>query len=405
MLRALMISDVYFPRVNGVSTSIATFRSELATLGLEVPLAAPAYGLGEADEPDLLRLRARRVPFDPEDRLIATAAVRALWPRLAERRLDLVHVQTPFVAHREGVRLARAFGVPVVATYHTHFEQYFEHYLPWLPKRPLRALARAIARRQAAAVDRWIVPSTAMRETLERYGVRCRIEVLPTGVRLEEFAHGDGRRFRARHGIAPERPLLLHVGRLGHEKNVLFLLEVLAALWRRLPDALLLFAGEGPARRDLEERARELHLSRNVQFLGYLDRAGDLADCYRAGDLFLFASKTETQGLVLLEAMASSLPVVALAEMGTRDLLATGRGARVVEEKPAHFVAAILDLLGDRRERQRLAGEARTVASDWTAREMGKRLAELYGDLAASHALDRTAAALSRVRRPFSAAL
>jgi len=381
-----MLSDVYFPRVNGVSTSIATFRRELAALGHRVTLVAPAYGPADPAEPDLLRAPARRIPFDPEDRLLRRTALRDLAMVAAHGGVDLVHVQTPFVAHGEGVRLARALGVPVVETYHTHFEQYFEHYLPFFPRRLLRALARSLARRQGNAVDRLIVPSRAMQEVLTAYGVKTPLAILPTGLSRAEFAGGNGARFRAAHGIPAERPLLLHVGRLGHEKNVLFLLEVFAALVRERPDALLLFAGEGPARPALERRARELGVSAQVVFVGYLERRAALLDCYRAADVFLFASRTETQGLVLLEAMALGVPIVTTAELGTRDLLAAGRGARVVAEKRSHFVAAILEILGDRAERERLGREGRELARQWSSEALAERLVALYRGLLAARA-------------------
>ena len=147
-MTVLYLSDVYFPRVNGVSTSIATFRRELELRGVAVPLLCPGYsGRGEAGiarpaEARLVRLDGFRVPFDPEDRWVPARRFRAAESRLPA--FDLVHVQTPFAAHRAGVDLARRRGVPVVETYHTYFEHYFEHYLPFLPAGLCRRLARRL---------------------------------------------------------------------------------------------------------------------------------------------------------------------------------------------------------------------------------------------------------------------
>lgn len=134
-LRVLMLSDVYFPRINGVSTSIASFRGALQRQGHSVTLVCPGYPLGQVDEPGVLRIASRAVPGDPEDRMMRYRELLALAAPLAEQAFDLIHVHTPFVAHHAGIRLGRRLGVPVVATYHTLFEEYLHHYVRWLPRR------------------------------------------------------------------------------------------------------------------------------------------------------------------------------------------------------------------------------------------------------------------------------
>src|SRR5258706_5482241 len=141
-MKILMIPDVYFPGVKGLSTSIQTFRSDLADLGHEVALIAPAYPAQYAEDSYTLRVASRFVPLDPEDRMMKPREVRALLPRLREKRYDLVHIQTPFVAHYLGIEIADALGLPRVETYHTFFEEYLFHYVPVVPKSVLRALSR-----------------------------------------------------------------------------------------------------------------------------------------------------------------------------------------------------------------------------------------------------------------------
>ena len=171
-MRILYLSDVYFPRVNGVSTSIQTFRRELEALGHEIIVVAPDYGQPTALNDRVIRIPARRVPLDPEDRLMHSAALRTLPERAELRGIDLVHVQTPFAAHYAGLRIARELGVPVVATYHTFFEEYLYHYAPFAPRAWMRAFARIFSRRQGNQVDALVVPSRAMHAALTAYGVR-----------------------------------------------------------------------------------------------------------------------------------------------------------------------------------------------------------------------------------------
>ena len=375
-MRVLMVSDVYFPRVNGVSTSIETFRRTLAGQGVEVRLVVPRYG-DEPDEPGIVRVAGRPVWGDPEDRLVGWQAMhRAV--REAAAECDLIHVQTPFVAHYAGLKAARTLGLPVIATYHTLFEEYLQHYARFLPAGLLRGQARAFSRRQCNALDAVVVPSTAMRQRLQSYGVTVPMQVLPTGIPLAQFAAGDGPAFRRRHGIAEGRRMALFVGRVAHEKNIGFLLEALVHARCQQPDLLLVIAGEGPAMGELKQQAQALGVHDAVKFIGYLDRARALPDCYAAADVFVFASRTETQGLVLLEAMAAGLPVIALSEMGTTDILAPGRGAF----SPPAEAAAFGDMLGHFMAHpaawQHLQDEAPAYAREWSDAAMAERLAQLY---------------------------
>lgn len=378
-IRVLQVSDVYFPRVNGVSTSMETFRTALSVQGVSVQLVVPRYG-SEADEPGVLRVPGRPVPRDPEDRLVHRRAMNHATLHAATG-CDLIHIQTPFMAHPAGIRAARALGLPVIATYHTLFEEYLEHYAPFLPGRWLRGLARRISRYQCNSLDAVIVPSSAMRRRLEDYGVTTPIHVLPTGIPLSRFSAGDGQAFRARHDIAQARPVALYVGRVAFEKNIVFLLEAMAQALVTQPDLLLLITGDGPAVPELKAKAQELGMAHAVRFLGYLDRHTELQDCYAAADVFVFASRTETQGLVLLEAMAMGLPVIALAEMGTQDILQAGKGCVVPKPEPADFAQAMLALLADPARRNHLAREARHYAQSWSDSAMARQLLSLYQQL------------------------
>lgn len=379
-VRVLMISDVSFPRVNGVSTSIATFRQSLAELGHETTLVAPSYGEPCAD-PTVVSIRSRQVPFDPEDRLMSARAVKRLEARFKAEEYDVVHIHTPFVAHYTGVALARRLGIPVVETYHTFFEEYLHHYAPVLPTWLTRRVARGTTVSQCRAVDALVVPSPQMLAKLRDYGVTTRAEVLPTGIDTARFRGGDGQRFRAVHGIPADRPLMVHISRVAHEKNIDFIIHMLPFVLRSIPNALLVIAGEGPALAHLRALVTRLGLDGSVQFVGYLDRQSSLLDCYRAGDVFVFASRTETQGLVLLEALALGIPVVSTAVMGTADVLKDAKGALVVPEEPEIFATAVVRVLRESGLREQLRAVAPADAHAWSATAMAERLVALYASL------------------------
>lgn len=222
------------------------------------------------------------------------------------------------------------------------------------------------------------VPSQAMLSVLRAYGIKTLAEVVPTGIELGQFSRGDGAAFRTRYQIEPHRPLLVHVGRLAYEKNVEFLLRVMVRVKARCPEVLLAVAGEGPARTMLEGLARELGVAEQVRFVGYLARDGSLEDCYSAGDVFIFASRTETQGLVLLESMALGTPVVSTAVMGTAEVLKQGEGCLIAEEDEAEFAEAVLRLLENPELRSDLSAAARRYAQGWSAPALAEHMLGFY---------------------------
>jgi glycosyltransferase involved in cell wall biosynthesis len=378
-VRVLFISDVYFPRVNGVSTSVRTFRHDLAACDVETVLVAPDYGLFDTEpEEGVVRVAATGVVGDPEDRRMRWGALTRALENLASDDFNLVHIHTPFVAHYAGVRAARRLKIPCVATYHTFFEEYLHHYIPVLPRALGRTLARRFTRSQCRDVAALIAPSEPMRDVLLEYGVTTPIHIVPTGLAAHRFQPGNGARFRAAHDLPADRPLMLYIGRVAHEKNIDFLVRVFAQVRSSVPNALFVIAGEGPARESLRQLVASLGFAQHVHFVGYLDRDTALLDCYAAADVFVFASRTETQGLVLLEAMAQGAPVVSTAKLGTRSILKEESGALIVDEEVDAFAATTARVLTDRQLRATLARQGRTYAREWASLAMARRLTELY---------------------------
>lgn len=389
-MRILMISDVFFPRINGVSTSIKSFRDELIKQGHQVTLIAPQYpgsdNLQYTDDADIIRIKSRQVIFDPEDRLMNKKHIFRHLEKLKKNNFDVLHIHTPFLAHYAGLKLARLLNIPTVETYHTYFEEYLFHYIPFLPRRWLKTLARNFTRSQCNKVNAVIVPSTAMQETLSGYGVNNQCStIIPTGLNLEEFRGGNALQFRHKHDIPAERPLLVHIGRVAHEKNIDFLLHMVDTLRHSLPDILLVITGEGPALNHLKTLSHQLRIHNHVKFIGYLSRENELLDCYRAGDVFVFASHTETQGLVILEAMACGTPVVSLAKMGTIDILRPQKGALIAEDNPAEFAEKVKQLLADPALHEHMSKEAVEYARTWSTQTMTHKLLEFYLQVMNNH--------------------
>lgn len=393
-MKILLVSDVYFPRVNGVSTSIKTFVEQIQALGHEVHLLAPDYSTFhqpmEEQEAWLKRIPARKIFFDPEDRLMKFSALNALMPSLVAEKYDLVHIHTPFIAHYAGLKIAKALNVPCVETYHTFFEDYLHHYLPWIPQSIARNLARMISKQQCNAVDAIVAPSKPMLDVLRSYGVKADAEVIPTGLQAASFNQSGQVDFREKYHIPNDRPMLLYVGRVAFEKNIDFLLGVVHMLKEETPEILLVITGEGPAEASLHQQVKKLGIEHNVKFIGYLDRETELNACYRAADIFVFASTSETQGLVILEAMAQGTPVVAIAELGTASILIEGRGALIALEETLDFAQKVQQLLQDPIRRKNLGLKALQYAQEeWTAQIQAERMVAFYAKRMQKHQFKR----------------
>ena len=384
-MKILFISDVYFPRVNGVSTSIRTFVAQMQNIGHTVHLIAPDYGVKTPDEAWIKRIPARKIFFDPEDKLMKYGAAIDRLTELRQEQYDIVHIHTPFVAHYLGLKLAHLLNVPVVETYHTFFEDYLHHYLPIIPKSIARSLARFVSRRQCNAVDAIISPSQPMLDVLRDYGVKSKANVVPTGLQAHSFEKANGKNFREKYGIALDRPMGLFVGRVAFEKNISFLLRTWVEVIKRQSDALLVIAGEGPAEKSLHALGKALNLEDNLKFIGYLDRETELNACYAAADIFVFSSLSETQGLVLLEAMAQGAPVVAIAELGTKSILVEGKGALIAPENELVFAEKVNALLSNKTLRNKLSKAALSyVKTNWTDKAQTIRMIDFYKDIATS---------------------
>jgi len=235
-----------------------------------------------------------------------------------------------------------------------------------LPQGWLRFAARRLSFHQCHQLDALIVPSRIIADTLQRYGVRTACRVISTGLAPELFAQpASADDFRQRYGLPAKAPLLLFVGRVAFEKNIRFLIDMLPGVLAKHPQARLVITGEGPALEALKRHAQQSGVAEAVVFIGYLERSGPLQDAYRAADVFVFASRTETQGLVLLEAMALGTPVVSTAVMGTREVLVDGEGCLIADDNHQDFTCKVNQLLSHGSQRTALGARGQAYAAQW----------------------------------------
>jgi glycosyltransferase involved in cell wall biosynthesis len=372
LVRVGFFTECYKPIVNGVVASIDALHDGLRARGVEVTTIAPHFPRFVDDVRDVVRIPSLPLPTQTAYRL-CLPYLNAV-DRRRVRGLDIVHAHSPFVTGWMGASYARRHRIPLVFTYHTRLDAY-AHYAPFDRGTTERAMSE-LTRRYANWADAVVVPTHAMEIRLRELGVRAPIAVVPSAIDVERFAAGRRSALvRARLGADGDAPLALVVSRLGMEKNVELALDALA----HFAELRLAVVGEGPHRAALEERARRLGVGERVRFTGALARER-LPDVYASVDAFVFPSTTDTQGLVLVEALAAGLPVIAADSEASRDVLA-GAG-RLVPQDPAALAGAIRDALAAGHDQSAV----HLAFSRFTVEVQTRRILELYREVLAARA-------------------
>lgn len=352
-----------------------------AMMSSEVLVVAPRYGAGQGDAEEGIE----RVPSISFGRDAEFRMANIFLPRVARRvrsfSPDVIHLHHPFWLGSLGLWLARRMGIPAIYTYHTRFEHY-AHYVP-VPGRLFRNLiSHALIKRFANKCFGVVVPTPSAREYLRTIGVKSRVVVQPTGIEYEAFSSVESSEvedLRRDLGLGKE-PVLVSVSRLSKEKNIHFMLDAVAALARRVDAPFrFLLVGEGDDREELEHRAEALGL-RDVVLMPGAVPADRMPVYYQLGDVFLFASTTETQGMVLLEAMAAGLPVVAVRSSGIDDLVQNGENGFKTAEDRDEWSARVQELIGDHDLRERLSRNARSFARGYDVEHFAREILAFYAE-------------------------
>lgn len=380
-MRVGLFTNNYLPFRGGVTTAVETLRQGLETEGHQAWVFAPAWGSGQVDPPFVFRYPSAPAPTYPGF-AVPLPFSRRLRRAACALELDVFHAQHPFLLGVTARRLARAEGRPLVFTYHTRYEKY-AHYVP-LPERLVAAAAVRLASRFADSADLVIAPSARIAESLGEAGVRVPISVVPTGVPLDLFCPGDRGEARRTLNLPDEARLCLYVGRLDREKSVERVLEAFGSIADAVSGARLLLVGQGSHEGSLKRLAAASPARAVIDFPGSVAREA-LPPYYRAADLFLFSSETETQGLVLAEAHACGLPAVAVRASGVDEVVRDGETGILTKRDAQDLADAAIGLLLDAPRRLAMGRTARELAErDFSAAHQVKVMAGLYGRLCRS---------------------
>ena len=385
-LNIALFTNTYKPHVGGVARSVAAFRDEFRRAGHRVLVVAPTFPDMPPEE-DVVRVPALQ-NFNASDFSVALPLPSGLSATLEAFAPDVIHAQHPFLLGMTAVRAARTFAVPLVFTHHTRYEEY-THYVP-VDSPVLKTFVIELATRYANLADRVIAPSESIRDLLVARGVTAPVQVIPTGVYVQQFAGGDRAGARRRWGLPADAFVVGHMGRLAEEKNIGFLAAAVAGFLARGENRYFLVVGSGDAAEALCTRFREAGLEDRLVRCGVLEGQA-LADAMNAMDVFAFASRSETQGMVLTEAMAAGLPVVALDAPGAREVVRDGENGRLLADAEQDAFADALQWV-----QARVAGDdgvlvsgARATAEAFSMARSAEQAISCYRELQRRSGADR----------------
>ena len=379
-----MFTNTYLPHVGGVARSVSISAEDLREMGHNVLVVAPTFpdnyespeDANDYEEGGVLRMPAIQ-NFNGSDFSVRIPIPFYINERIDEFQPDIIHSHHPYLLGDSAMRAARKRGLPLIFTHHTLYEEY-THYVT-SDSEAMKRFASVLSTEYANLCSRVVAPSGSIRSLIRERGVKTPVSVVPTGVDTAFFQSGDGSSFRRMNGIPEDVPVIGHLGRLAPEKNLSFLAESIVRVVRENRQIRFLVAGEGPSQKEIVHIFRREGVEKSLVMPGKLT-GNSLADAYAAMDLFVFSSKSETQGMVLAEAMAAGVPVVALDASGVREVLKDGENGRLLDKDADEnmFASETLQILTNKEQMERWRSGAFETGSMFDRKQCAKDLHELY---------------------------
>lgn len=370
-----MFADCYRPSINGVVSAIAALKKELEKQGHAVYLFAPYFKGYTENEQHIFRFFSIAYPFQKEHRLSFPFPLKN-FEIIPSLKLDILHLHTPFPVGMMGLYTAKKYKLPAVFTHHTLWEKYV-HYFPILPIKFAKAAAVFICKNFANKCQIVIAPSTGVKNTFASQGVVKKIEILPSGINYNLFANGKSPEFYKNYPRLKNKKILAYCGRLGKEKNIEFLFRAFKLINKQFPETHFILIGDGPERKNLEDYSKEQGFSESVSFMGYFDQP-KIADALSASYLFIFASVTETQGLVIQEAFAAGCPPVAVSSTGVEDAIINCEDGYLTSLGEKEFAEKTISLIKNNTLRNNFAFNGKDKVKKYSIENTAKKTLEIY---------------------------
>jgi len=390
-MKIAIFTDSYWPRINGITVSVDYFSYALAKMGHDIIIVCPEYPtdsiLKMDDKPTedyvnrvkVLRTPSNQTIFSSEDFVLKKRMFFWVAKQLDDFKPDIIHVNCE-VSSDLAFNYAARRKIPVTYTLHTIWEDYVDHYLPLVPSPVLRVIVHFWRKAIFRGLNSIIVPSVQIQDfIMKEHRLKIPCYIIPTGIDKRLFIKSAETINEAREKFVKLYPklknkkILLFVGRISNEKNVSFILDIAPRVLEKHPEATFVLAGDGQDFKFYNEEAAKRGLEGHFTFTGFLSRQ-DVSLIYNISSIFIQPSRTETQGLVTIEAMMSGLPVVAIGAMGTINVMGGDNGGFMTRDDKDEFTRRIFDLLEDEALYKKKSAEARSLSENWTIEKAAAKL-------------------------------
>lgn len=380
-MKICMFTNTYLPHVGGVARSVSFFAEDLRKRGHQLMIIAPTFpGCEEHDRTEAGIFRVPAIQkFNGSDFSVRIPSPFLVDEQIDSFRPDIIHSHHPYLLGDAALRAARRRNLPLLFTHHTLYEEY-AHYLSENPDN-MKRFAVFLSTNYANLCDRVIAPSESIRDLIRERGVDVPVTVIPTGTDIPFFAQGEGKGFRRKYDIPETSFVIGHLGRLAPEKNLDYLAKALVPVLKKEKDSRFLVAGAGPSADNIAQIFHGSGIRNRLVLTGKVT-GQDLADAYQAMDIFAFSSLSETQGMVLTEAMAAGVPVIALDAPGAREVVRDGKNGRLLDRDAGEdqFADAVLDAMRESEKMLLWIKNAEKTALSFGRKKTVEKLQQLYAD-------------------------
>ena len=375
-MRIAHFTNTYLPVMSGVVRSVSTFRQAQIALGHTVFIFAQDTPRYKDTEPFIFRYPALNIPVRNYPVTIPVSPL-IDWV-LPILKPQVLHAHHPAPMGTAASDKADKLGVPLVFTHHTRYQDYMQYM--GLPDELMRDILKRLLGDYMQKCHHIIAPSQSIKKMIaETYGIRERVTVIPTGIDLEPYRQADRTAVRAKLGWQENETIIISIGRLADEKNFETLIRAAGIVMQTHDNVRLVLIGEGPDQKDLQKVAKTIGASDRVDFLGRIPYE-EVPAYLKAADIFGFASVTETQGLVTMEAMAAGLPVAAVDATGTADIVSHDKNGLLTENSPEALADALKRLIASQDEVGRFREQALSTAESFEQMTTARRLMDVYAE-------------------------
>ena len=376
-LRIGLFTDTYAPQVNGVSISLQLVSEGLQRRGHQVTIFAPRIPGYEDNQPGVMRLPSLKYLNNPPIYVAVLGTPRSTWS-LTRKHFDVLHAHSPLTVGLLAYLTASTKNLPLIYTYHTSITDYTHYLMVIGGTGVIRHAARWFSTTSTNLGNQIVVPSPKFYRLLLEQKVKRPIHVIPNGIDLSNFkAVKNPGSFRSKLGVGPDAPILLSVGRVDPEKRLDFLIDAFDRIADRLPEAHLVFAGDGGARKKLQEHAAAVKSSSRIHFLGMVDRT-ELPVILHDATVFLSASTTEVHPISVIEAIASGLPLVAVQDEAFEGMIVENENGHQTPLDVTAYSETLLSLLNDPDRLKRYGKRSMELSEKYSIEGQVRALETLY---------------------------